>query len=247
MPNSNDACFDSREELLLELQDGRAQQLRQYAEDDDAVTRFLEEPLGEPEWIVVVGVHDRRMLSCSQLLTGLRTGELSQKMLAWRSGMRAWSAIAEIPALTRALAAPVSSQAPSPEAALRVAPPQRPPSAQAPAKIAEAKIVVPAFESELSDALSDAAPDQRVKRVVMGLSALIMFGVFLSMFAISSARDASSGDSAEPAQSSSAAPATRAPLSTPDEAPAITRRPDELPAASLRGTRAPGTRQRPTR
>lgn len=153
---SNNPYFESREELLSELQEASVE-LPRYADEDDAVTRFFQGPLDEPEWLVVVAAHDRRMLSTSQLSAGLRSGELTPQMLAWRSGMSGWSPIAAIAELARVEVPRVEATCAEP---IRVDP-------------------IPV----------DAAPPTRVKQVVMGLSALIMFGVFLTMFAISSARD----------------------------------------------------------
>src|SRR5688572_18486704 len=103
---SNNAHVESREELLLELQEERTQ-LSRYAPEDDVVTRLLSGPADEPEWIVVVAAHDRRMLSASQVSAGLRSGELRPEMLVWRAGMCAWSPIAAIAELTRVEAAPL--------------------------------------------------------------------------------------------------------------------------------------------
>lgn len=183
MHSSNNTYFDSREELLLELQEERAQ-LRRYADEEDAVTRLLQASLeDDPEWIVVVAAHDRRMLSADQLSAALRSGEVTPETLVWRSGMRVWSPIAAIPQLTvsselaRGEAAPLVHAAPHRQ-------PSPPPLPRAPAKKAFAEVELPMPEVD-----SETVPSTRVKQAVMGLSALIMLGVFLTMFAISSSRE----------------------------------------------------------
>jgi hypothetical protein len=193
---SNNTYFDCREELLLDLQERRAQ-LRHYAEDDDAATRFLEGPLDDPEWIVVVAPHDRRMLSTAQLSAGLRSGELRLEMLVWRSGMRAWSPIGAIAELNRVEAASLPTEQCSPPCVTPAAP----------------EVITAALEPDTREPTFDLAPSTRVKQAVMGLSALIIFGVFLTMFAISSARD----NMDQRARSRGAQPMTAEVQATPEE------------------------------
>lgn len=231
MQSSDNAYVESREELLLELWEARAP-LPRYGEEDEAITCLLRGPADGPEWIVVVAAHDRRMLSTSQVALGLRSGELGPQTLIWRSGMRAWSSIAAIAGLSELLgveAAPPRSGRPSPAPGAHSPPPTAKPASGSIA-------VVPAFEREPREAHFDAAPCTRVKQVVMGLSALIMLAVFLTMFAISSARDnmeqragsraARRATAAAPAQTDEDAPtATAALLSEAEpsepEAPAV--------------------------
>lgn len=212
MHTSNNAYFDSREELLLELQEGRAH-LHQYAEHDDAVTRLLQAPFEEPEWIVVLAAHDRRMLSTSQLTTGLRSGELTPEMLVWRSGMRAWSPIAAIAQLMEPTA---SSSASLVELAAPAACINAPP-----VEVAPRRASVTPLERKTHEPHLDLAPSTGVKQAVMGLSALIMFGVFLTMFAISSARE----NTDQEARSRAAQPTTPA---APAEPPPPAPRPDKF-------------------
>jgi hypothetical protein len=189
MHSSNNAHFDSREELLLELQEERAE-LPHYAEEDDVVTRLLRSPLEEPEWIVVVAAHDRRMLSTSQLAACLRSGELRPETLVWRSGMRAWSPIAAIAELTQVTQVAELTQVTQVTRVTQVEATPHRPRPPSPPRITQPspKVIVPALELVHEPHLG-ATPSGRVKQAVMGLSALIMFGVFLTMFAISSARE----------------------------------------------------------
>lgn len=221
---SNNDTDLGREDFLIDLQEGAAQ-LRPYSEDEAAATQFWHEPVDDPEWIVVVGEHDRRMLSTAQLWEGLRAGELQSSMPAWRRGMPAWSPIASIAELTKGAegrVTPPQSAAPhapqslaqfascSPEPAIDLRP-VRPPLTPPPgARFAPPKVSAPAFDSDVGDAaseeVSDHLPSMRVKRAVMGLSALAMFGVFVTMFIISSAREGKSSATLAPLPSSSAAP-----------------------------------------
>lgn len=245
MHSSHNTHFESLEELLLELQEEPAQ-LPHYAEEDDAVTRLLQVPLEEPEWIVVVAAHDRRMLSTSELAVGLRSGELRPETLVWRSGMRAWSPIAAIAELNQLAELTEVEAAP-----LRREPPSPPPITYAPVKV-----VVPALEIAHEPHV-DVTPSTRVKQVVMGLSALSMVCVFLTMFAISSAREGTDrrarSRGVEPR-----APAAQAPLDetsfagSPEDLPATAAAlPSEadsnditVPPSQQKAIRRPDTRER---
>jgi hypothetical protein len=75
---------------------------------------------------------------------------------------------------------------PAPQIRARPLPPMPPPAPAASAVVARA----PAGAMDLADASAEHPPSMRVKRAVMALSALAMLGVFLTMYVISSGRDA---------------------------------------------------------
>ncbi len=109
--------IEELEELLTELEGQEAQLVRPYTEDDDAVTRLMDAPLGDQEWMVQVTALDRRMMSQDQVLADLRAGKLSNRTLVWQGGMDDWLPIARVEGLSRAAAAgsfpPGSLPAPS--------------------------------------------------------------------------------------------------------------------------------------
>jgi hypothetical protein len=236
--------FGDRGELLQEL-GGEPLLVEQYAEDEDVVTQFLELPLDvsfqappalpgqrapeqreqpeQPEWMVALTAQDRRMLSSSQITSGLQRGELQTDMLVWRRGMSAWLPIARIGELaprvlpsTSVAAHPARRPAPEPapsaprqgsaarrvptlasarpttpqeqirKSKARLLPPMPPPPLAAAALLAR----TPVGAMDLEEASSEHPPSMRVKRAVMAMSALAMLGVFLTMYVISSGRDA---------------------------------------------------------
>jgi hypothetical protein len=230
MSHSHYDSFESREEVLHGLGE-EPLFFAEYAEDEDVVTQFLELPLelslqsppelpraGTPEpgeWLVALTAQDRRMLSSSQVTSGLQRGELRTDMLVWRRGMSAWLPLAGVAELaprkqpsTSFAAPPLPSPVSAPPAARRMAtlasahrpmphaqapkvkarplPPMPPPALAASAVLARTPDVV----MDLGDAGPDHPPSMRVKRAVMALSALAMLGVFLTMYVISSGRDA---------------------------------------------------------
>jgi hypothetical protein len=123
MTNSNND-IEELEELLTELEGQEARIVTPYSEEDDAVTRLMEAPLGDQDWMVQVTALDRRMMSTPQLLSELSAGRISSRTLVWRGGMSDWLPIARVDELSRASAAPVS--APS-RAFVNLAPPPPPP------------------------------------------------------------------------------------------------------------------------
>ncbi|MEY4545183.1 MAG: hypothetical protein RL685_1378 [Pseudomonadota bacterium] len=100
--------IEELEELLTELEGQEAQLVRPYGEDDDAVTRLMDAPLGDQEWMVQVTALDRRMMSQDNLLADLRAGKLSSRTLVWRGGMEDWLPIARVDGLSRGAAGPGS-------------------------------------------------------------------------------------------------------------------------------------------
>lgn len=111
--------IEELEELLTELEGQEAQLVRPYTEDDDAVTRLMDAPLGDQEWMVQVTALDRRMMSQEQVLADLRAGKLTSRTLVWQGGMDDWLPIARVDALSHGAAAagsfpPGSLPAPSP-------------------------------------------------------------------------------------------------------------------------------------
>lgn len=108
MTNSNND-IEELEELLTELEGQEAQIVTPYSEEDDAVTRLMDAPLGDQDWMVQVTALDRRMMSTSQLLTELQTGKVNGRTLVWRTGMDDWMPVSRIDELSRASAAPVAA------------------------------------------------------------------------------------------------------------------------------------------
>ena len=231
MRPSHPDTFGDREVGLHEL-NGEPWLAEQYAEDEDVVTRALELPLdtsfpaltvppGEPtpdppQWTVALTARDRRLLSSSQISSGLQRGELQKNMLVWRQGMPDWLPIAELGELApRALPSVASAPAPAepplaflahppptvasplrgmPQARKRSVRPELPmqlPPLLAPALTSGAAFPrAPANAAALDEMSPDHMPSMRVKRAVMAMSALAMLGVFLTMYVISSGRDA---------------------------------------------------------
>lgn len=115
--------IEELEELLTELEGQEAQLVRPYTEDDDAVTRLMDAPLGDQEWMVQVTALDRRMMSQDQVLADLRAGKLTNRTLVWQGGMDDWLPISRVDSLARGAAGagsfpPGSLPAPSPPARL---------------------------------------------------------------------------------------------------------------------------------
>jgi hypothetical protein len=134
MTNSNND-IEELEELLSELEGQEAQIVTPYSEEDDAVTRLMDAPLSDQDWMVQVTALDRRMMSNSQLLSELQAGKVSGRTLVWRTGMDDWMPVSRIDELSRAVAThgmPAPSQRnSSPRAAfpnLAPPPPQPQPS-----------------------------------------------------------------------------------------------------------------------
>ena len=128
MTNSNND-IEELEELLTELEGQEARIVTPYSEEDDAVTRLMEAPLGDQDWMVQVTALDRRMMSTPQLLSELSSGRISSRTLVWRGGMSDWLPIARVEELSRASAAPIS--APS-RSFVNLAPPPPPPQPSKP-------------------------------------------------------------------------------------------------------------------
>jgi hypothetical protein len=142
MTNSNND-IEELEELLSELEGQEAQIVTPYSEEDDAVTRLMDAPLGDQDWMVQVTALDRRMMSTNQLLSELQVGKVNSRTLVWRTGMDDWMPVSRIDELTshgnaRVNAAPHGMSAPaprnsSPRAAFpNLAPPPPPPQASQP-------------------------------------------------------------------------------------------------------------------
>lgn len=135
MTNSNND-IEELEELLSELEGQEAQIVTPYSEEDDAVTRLMDAPLGDQDWMVQVTALDRRMMSTNQLLSELQAGKVSGRTLVWRTGMDDWMPMSRIDELSRASAAPLGMSAQrnsSPRAAFpNLAPPPPPPQPSQP-------------------------------------------------------------------------------------------------------------------
>src|SRR5690606_26322018 len=76
------------------------------SEEDDAVTRLMEAPLGDQDWMVQVTALDRRMMSTSQVLSELQSGKVNGRTLVWRTGMDDWMPLSRVDELSHASAAP---------------------------------------------------------------------------------------------------------------------------------------------
>jgi hypothetical protein len=111
MTNSNND-IEELEELLTELEGQEAQIVTPYSEEDDAVTRLMDAPLGDQDWMVQVTALDRRMMSTNQLLSELQLGKVNGRTLVWRGGMDDWLPISRIDELSRG-SAPQLRGAPS--------------------------------------------------------------------------------------------------------------------------------------
>src|ERR1043165_7398431 len=107
MTNSNND-IEELEERLTELEGQEAQIVTPYSEEDDAVTRLMEAPLGVQDWMVQVTALDRRMMTMGQVLSELSAGKINPRTLVWRGGMDDWMPIARIDELSRASMPPVS-------------------------------------------------------------------------------------------------------------------------------------------
>ena len=105
MTNSNND-IEELEELLTELEGQEAQIVTPYSEEDDAVTRQMDAPLGDQDWMVQVTALDRRMMSTSQLLSELQSGKVNGRTLVWRGGMDDWMPVSRIDELSRASSPP---------------------------------------------------------------------------------------------------------------------------------------------
>jgi uncharacterized protein DUF4339 len=70
---------------------------RRYAEDDDAVTRLLDEALEQDEWWVAVSPEERCTLTTARVSAGLWSGELGNHAWVWREGMASWAPVTEVP------------------------------------------------------------------------------------------------------------------------------------------------------
>jgi hypothetical protein len=103
MTNSNND-IEELEELLTELEGQEAQIITPYSEEDDAVTRLMDAPLGDQDWMVQITALDRRMMSSSQLLSELQSGKVNARTLVWRGGMDDWMPVSRIDELSRASA-----------------------------------------------------------------------------------------------------------------------------------------------
>jgi GYF domain 2 len=101
MRNSNND-IEELEELLTELEGQEAQIVTPYSEEDDAVTRLMDAPLGDQDWMVQVTALDRRMMSTTQLLSELQMGKVNGRTLVWRGGMDDWMPVSRIDELSRA-------------------------------------------------------------------------------------------------------------------------------------------------
>src|SRR4051812_17900876 len=108
MRNSNND-IEELEELLTELEGQEAQIVTPYSEEDDAVTRLMDAPLGDQDWMVQVTALDRRMMSTSQVLNELSLGKINQRTLVWRGGMDDWMPLSRVDELSRASAPPMSA------------------------------------------------------------------------------------------------------------------------------------------
>src|SRR5688572_30360027 len=100
--------IEELEELLTELEGQEARIVTPYSEEDDAVTRLMDAPLGDQDWMVQVTALDRRMMTTSQVLSELQTGKINGRTLVWRGGMDDWLPVARIDELSHASAPPVS-------------------------------------------------------------------------------------------------------------------------------------------
>jgi len=135
MTNSNND-IEELEELLTELEGQEAQIITPYSEEDDAVTRLMDAPLGDQDWMVQVTALDRRMMSTSQLLSELQAGKVNGRTLVWRTGMDDWMPVsrtdelahASVSPAPRVSSAPAATRNSSQRAAFPLAPP--PPAPQ---------------------------------------------------------------------------------------------------------------------
>jgi hypothetical protein len=134
MTNSNND-IEELEELLTELEGQEARIVTPYSEEDDAVTRLMDAPLGDQDWMVQVTALDRRMMSNSQVLSELQAGKINGRTLVWRGGMDDWLPVSRVDELARISAPPVSMPRASTlpvqrPAFTNLAPPPPPPPAQ---------------------------------------------------------------------------------------------------------------------
>jgi len=68
-----------------------------YAEDEEDITRCVETPRPEPNWLVQITPFDRRQMSTEGLLRELRRGQLVHPgSLVWRGGTARWRPIAQV-------------------------------------------------------------------------------------------------------------------------------------------------------
>jgi hypothetical protein len=128
MTNRNND-IEELEELLTELEGQEAQIVTPYSEEDDAVTRLMDAPLGDQDWMVQVTALDRRMMSTSQVINELSLGKISQRTLVWRGGMDDWMPLSRVDELSRA-SAPPPSAVPQRSSYQNLAPPPPPPVAR---------------------------------------------------------------------------------------------------------------------
>lgn len=70
---------------------------RRYDEDDDAVTRLLDDALEQDEWWVAVSPDERRAMSTESLSAALWSGQLKNDVWVWRAGMPGWAPVAQVP------------------------------------------------------------------------------------------------------------------------------------------------------
>jgi hypothetical protein len=134
MTNRNND-IEELEELLTELEGQEARIVTPYSEEDDAVTRLMDAPLGDQDWMVQVTALDRRMMATNQVLSELQAGKINGRTLVWRGGMDDWLPVSRIDELAHASAPPVSMPRTSAlpvqrPAFTNLAPPPPPPPAQ---------------------------------------------------------------------------------------------------------------------
>jgi hypothetical protein len=130
---------------------------RRYDEDDDAVTRLLDEALEQDEWWVAVSKEERRTLTTASISAGLWSGEIKNDAWVWREGMPGWSPVTSVQEFALIAALP---PAPTPP--------------------------LPTFDAREPESESEEAIGGRIRGVVMGLSATAIVALFLTMYAISS-------------------------------------------------------------
>lgn len=108
--------LDELETFLLGHDDAEPPMFqRRYDEDDDAVTRLLDDALEQDEWWVALSPAERCTLSTASLSAGLWSGQLRNDVWVWREGMAGWSPVTQVQEFALIAALPPAPTPPPPE------------------------------------------------------------------------------------------------------------------------------------
>jgi uncharacterized protein DUF4339 len=92
----NQQQLEELETFLLGQDEAEPPVFQRRYDEDDAVTRLLDDALEADEWWVAMSPEERCTLSTASVSAGLWSGQLKNDVWVWREGMAGWSPVTEV-------------------------------------------------------------------------------------------------------------------------------------------------------